>query len=112
MASVNKPFPVFQYGEIIEKKNKPSLHPRAKRMNEGKIAKDASQQESFRYVNCELTVKPEITALQTNDGTIVEDNGEIVEVQFDFFSTVYASHKGQQNARKERNDHSWIMLQS
>ena len=65
-------------------------------MNEGKIAKDASQQESFRYVNCELTVRPEITALQTNDGTIVEDNSEIVEVQFDFFSTVYTSHKGEQ----------------
>ena len=34
-------------------------------MNEGKIAKDASQQESFRYVNCELTVRPEITGSVT-----------------------------------------------
>ena len=80
-------------------RNKLSLHTRrAKRKYEGKIAKNArvNKKAFFRYVNSKLTVRPEITALQTKDGTIVVEDSEIVEVQVDYFSTVYTSHKGEQ----------------
>ena len=71
---------------------------RAKRIHEGKIARNArvNKKAFFRYVNNRLTVRPEITALKKNDGTIVHEDKEIVEVQVDYFSTVYTSHIGEQ----------------
>ena len=71
---------------------------KAKRVYEGKIAKNArtNKKAFFRYVNSRLTVRPEITALRTSDNKIVEEDKDIVEVQVDYFSTVYTSYKGEQ----------------
>ena len=71
---------------------------KAKRVYEGKIAKNArtNMKAFFRYVNSRLTVRPEITALRTSDNKIVEEDKDIVEVQVDYFSTVYTSYKGEQ----------------
>ena len=69
-----------------------------KRLYEGKIAKNArgNKKAFFKYVNSRLTVRPEITALRTSENTIVEEDKDIVEVQVDYFSTVYTEYKGEQ----------------
>ena len=41
-------------------------------------------------------MRPEITALRKSDNTIVEEDKDIVEVQVDYFSTVYTEYKGEQ----------------
>ena len=69
-----------------------------KRLHEGRIAKNArvNKKAFFKYVNSKLTVRPEITALRKSDNTIVEEDKDIVEVQVDYFSTVYTEYRGEQ----------------
>ena len=79
-------------------RDKLSLNKRkAKRIHEGKIAKNArvNKKAFFKYVNSRLTVRPEIIALKKSDDTIVEEDKDIVEVQVDYFSTVYTAHRGE-----------------
>ena len=41
-------------------------------------------------------MRPKITALRKSDNTIVEEDKDIVEVQVDYFSTVYTEYRGEQ----------------
>ena len=70
---------------------------KARRLYEKNISKDArnNKRSFFKYVNSRLTVRPEITAMKTRDGNLVEEDSEIAEVIVDYFNTIYTDFKGE-----------------
>lgn len=76
---------------------------RARRLYEKKISAQArhNKRAFFKYVNSRLTVRPEITAMKTRDGQLVEEDKEIAEVIVEYFSTVYTTHRGEEMPEME-----------
>ena len=63
----------------------------AKRLYEKKIAKEASgnKRQFFRYVNSKLTVRPEITSMQNENGELIDNDKEICNILAKYFNSVY-----------------------
>ena len=64
----------------------------AKRIYEKKLAKGVrhNKKEFFRYVNSKLTVRPEITEMQNENGVLVDSDKDIANVMVKYFTSVYA----------------------
>ena len=64
----------------------------AKRIYEKKLAKGVRQNKKafFRYVNSKLTVRPEITEMQNENGVLVDSDKDIANVMVKYFTSVYA----------------------
>ena len=62
-----------------------------KRMYEKKIAREASgnKRQFFKYVNSKLTVRPEITSMQNENGDLVDNDKEICNILAKYFNSVY-----------------------
>ena len=71
---------------------------KARRNYERKIAKKArtNKRAFFKYVNSRLTVRPEITAMKNENGQLMEDDREIVEIMGKYFNDVWSSYDGEE----------------
>ena len=63
----------------------------AKRLYEKRLAKGVRQNKKafFRYVNSKLTVRPEITEIQNENGTLVDNVEEITNIMGKYFNSVH-----------------------
>ena len=71
---------------------------KAKRIFEKRLAKGArhNKRSFFRYVNSKLTVRPEISEMQKENGEIVDKDNEICDTLGEYFSSVFSQgHTGQ-----------------
>ena len=71
---------------------------KAKRIFEKRLAKGARHNKKafFRYVNSKLTVRPEISELQKENGDLVDKDNEICDTLGEYFSSVFSEpHIGQ-----------------
>ena len=71
---------------------------KAKRIFEKRLAKGARHNKKafFRYVNSKLTVRPEISEMQKENGEIVDIDNEICDTLGEYFSSVFSQpHTGQ-----------------
>ena len=71
---------------------------KAKRLFEKNLAKGArnNKRAFFRYVNSKLTVRPEISEMQREDGGTVDKDNEICDTLGEYFSSVFTQvHVGQ-----------------
>ena len=70
---------------------------KSRRLYEKRIAENARKNKRafFKYVNSRLTVRPEITAMKTVNGEIVEEDIDIVETMVSYFSTVHTNYRGE-----------------
>ena len=70
---------------------------KARRKHEKGVSDEArhNKRAFFKYINSRMTVRPEITALKAENGNLVEDDKEIVEVMVNYFNTVYTSYRGE-----------------
>ena len=66
----------------------------AKRFYEKKIAKDArhNKRAFFRYVNSKLTVRPEVTEVQKENGELADKDEDICNIFGGYFSSVHTAH--------------------
>ena len=64
----------------------------AKRIYEKKLAKGVRHNKKafFRYVNSKLTVRPEITEMQNENGVLVDTDKDIANVMVKYFTSVYS----------------------
>ena len=64
----------------------------AKRAYEKKLAKGIRHNKRgfFKYVRSKLTVRPEITQMQNENGGLVDKDGDIVSIMGRYFSSVYS----------------------
>ena len=64
---------------------------KAKRIYEKKLAKEAryNRRAFFKYVNSRLTVRPEITEMQNEDGTLVDNDVDICNILGKYFNSVH-----------------------
>ena len=64
----------------------------AKRAYEKKLAKGIihNKRGFFKYVRSKLTVRPEITQMQNENGGLVDKDGDIVSIMGRYFSSVYS----------------------
>ena len=70
---------------------------KAKRIFEKRLAKGArhNKRAFFRYVNSKLTVRPEITEMQKENGEIADKDNEICDTLGEYFSSVFTQvHTG------------------
>ena len=71
---------------------------KAKRLFEKRLAKGARNNKKafFRYVNSKLTVRPEISEMQKENGETVDKDNEICDTLGEYFSSVFTKvHVGQ-----------------
>ena len=71
---------------------------KAKRLFEKRLAKGARNNKKafFRYVNSKLTVRPEISEMQKENGETVDKDNEICDTLGEYFSSVFTQvHVGQ-----------------
>merc|ERR1712055_60947 len=63
----------------------------AKRLYEKRLAKGVRQNKKafFRYVNSKLTVRPEITEIQNENGTLVDNVEEITNIMGKYINSVH-----------------------
>ena len=85
-----------RYQEYRKEANKlKSKIRQAKRCYEKKLAKEArhNKRAFFRYVNSKLTVRPEITEIQTgSNGGLTDKDKEICDILGGYFSSVHTAH--------------------
>ena len=68
----------------------------AKRLYEKRLAKGVRQNKKafFRYVNSKLTVRPEITEIQNENGTLIDNEKEITNILGKYFNSVHTPVSG------------------
>ena len=48
-----------------------------------------NKRQFFRYVNSKLTVRPEITSMQNENGELIDNDKEICNILAKYFNSVY-----------------------
>ena len=65
----------------------------AKRLYEKRLAKGVrhNRRAFFRYVNSKLTVRPEITEMKNEDGSLIDNDEGITSIMVKYFSSVHTA---------------------